>query len=106
MHVSACALLGLVGLLAGGKEPAPRYAITADLKSFRQGTPKETLAAVLKAADLKRFDYLLAHLADPAWVDGRVEQYAGGFAELVKETSAKLGENVTVKRFVRYQLGQ
>jgi elongation factor Ts len=27
-------------------------------------------------------------------------------ADLVKETSAKTGENVQVRRFVRYQLGE
>jgi elongation factor Ts len=26
--------------------------------------------------------------------------------ELIKETSAKVGENVQVRRFIRYQLGQ
>jgi len=54
-------------------------------------------------------------------VDGKVEAYYKEVAllsqawirepkktigDLVKETSAKLGENVTVKRFVRFQLGQ
>jgi len=57
----------------------------------------------------------------PKIVDGKVEAYykevvllsqawvrepKKTVGDLIKEASAKLGENATVKRFVRYQLGQ
>jgi hypothetical protein len=70
--------------------PAKRYEIGADLKTYPQAGPKETLASVLKAIEAKRADYLLAHLADPEWVDRRVQRYGGKFGMLVEESTAKL----------------
>jgi hypothetical protein len=71
-------------------QPAARYGVEADLKTYPQGTPKETLASVLKAIDTKRIDYLLAHLADPQFVDRRVKENGGRFDVLLDETKAKL----------------
>ncbi len=70
--------------------PTQRYGVVADLKSYPQANPKETLASVLKAVDGKRYDYLLAQLADPDWVDGRVKSAAGGFKEVMQETADRL----------------
>src|SRR5438552_17204398 len=69
----------LVGLMTFGVgEPAARYGIAPDLKTFPQATAKEALASVLKAVEAKRFDYLVAQLADPEFVDDRVKRlYAG-----------------------------
>src|SRR5437660_3707778 len=103
----------LVGLLVGvavtatpvqGREPASRFRVAPDLKTYPQGTAKETLASVLEAIKKKRIDYLLAQLADPDWVDGRVAAYEGGFDELVKETTAKL-DPPAVKRLGRFLAG-
>jgi hypothetical protein len=69
--------------------PMTRHGVQPDLKSFPQATPKEALASVIKAADLKRHDYLLAQLADPDWVDARVEVLADGFKDALKEVSVK-----------------
>ena len=104
----------LVGVLVGvalfvavtatpvqGREPAARFRVAPDLKTYPQGTAKETLASVLEAIKKKRIDYLLAQLADPEWVDGRVEAYEGGFDELVKETTAKL-DPPAVKKLGRF----
>src|SRR4051794_19599196 len=102
----------LVVLLAGvavtltatpihGAEPAARYKIQPDLKSYPQDSAKETLASILKAIERKRIDYLLAQLADPDWVEGRVGAYDGGFDELVRETTAKL-DPPAVKRLGRF----
>jgi hypothetical protein len=86
---------------ANGREPAARYRVAPDPKTYPQGTAKEAFAAVLKAIENKRIDYLLAQLADPDWVDGRVRAYEGGFDELVKETTAKL-DAPAVKRLGRF----
>jgi hypothetical protein len=98
-YVAWLSVVVLSGALAHGDSPATRHGVTADLKSFPQSTPKETLASVLKAIELKRFDYLLAHLADPEWVDNRAE--AESFKELVQETRAKL-DAPTVKKLMRF----
>lgn len=68
-----------------------RFGIEADAKAYPQSTPKEALASVLKAAEAKRFDYLAAHLADPAFIDDRVKRvYGGKFDEQADDTKARL----------------
>jgi hypothetical protein len=96
-------LLGLllVGPGRGADAPMTRHGVQPDLKSFPQATPKEALASVVKAGDLKRHDYLLAHLADPDWVDTRVEALAGGFREAVKEAGEKF-DAPAVKQLRRF----
>ena len=95
--------LGTVGLIAScwvvalaqDKEglPPKRYGIFADVRRFPQGSPKETLASVLAALEQKRFDYLMAHLADPDFVDQRVKKLNGDFEEVVREARTKYSEN-------------
>jgi hypothetical protein len=79
-----------VSVLAAGT--GERYGIAPDLKTYPQASPKEALASVLKAAEAGRFDYLVAQLADPEWVDGRVKGlYGGRFESQVEDTQARLG---------------
>jgi hypothetical protein len=86
-------------LLAAG---ATRYGIAPDLKAYPQGTAKETLASVLKAVESKRVDYLVAQLADPAFVDDRVKRlYGGRFEEQVEDTRARL-DALTIKLLQRF----
>ncbi|HXG09111.1 MAG TPA: hypothetical protein VNK04_04920 [Gemmataceae bacterium] len=88
---------------AGDAKPAQRYGIAADLKTYPQSTPKETLASVLKAIDAKRIDYLLAHLADPQFVDRRVAENGGRFDILLQEAKAKLLDDPgTAKQLRRF----
>jgi hypothetical protein len=68
--------------------PAKRFGVEANLDSFPQATPKEALASVLKAIDLKRPDYIVAHLADPQFVDRRVKETSHD--EMLAEATAKL----------------
>lgn len=82
-------------------QPGKRHGIEADRKTYPQDSPKEALASVLKAIDAKRIDYLLAHLADPKFVDGRVEAYGGKFEELLKETKAKLLDDPGAAKLLR-----
>ena len=95
----------LAGLMTVGMgEPAARYGIAPDLKTFPQATAKEALASVLKAVEAKRFDYLVAQLADPEFVDDRVKRlYAGKFEPQVEETRARLDAPAVeqLKRFLQ-----
>jgi hypothetical protein len=87
---------------AADAEKGSRYGVALDLKAFPQGTPKEALASVIAAAEKNRFDYLAAHLADPAFVDDRVKRlYAGSFAEQVQSTQARLDPRA-VKQLRRF----
>jgi hypothetical protein len=87
-------VIGLVlagGALAGGESVPDRYGVKADLEKYPQANPREALRSVLKAIKDKRIDYLLAHLADPVFVDDRVKRvYAGRFAEQVEDTRTRL----------------
>ena len=87
-----CGWLGIaVGLYVFAALAGERYGVSPDLKTYPQATPKEALASVLKAAEAGRFDYLAAHLADPAWVDERVKRlYGGRFEGQVEDTRARL----------------
>jgi hypothetical protein len=76
-------------LIAADEKIKPRYGIEPN-DSYKQSTPAETLRSVLAAIDAKRVDYVLAHLADPAFVDERVKQTGGRFEIMVKETTRKL----------------
>jgi hypothetical protein len=80
---------------------ADRYGVAEDAKAYPQTTPKEALASVLKAIDAKDYHYLVAHLADPAFVDDRVKRvYAGRFDEQVEDTRARL-DALIVKQLTR-----
>jgi hypothetical protein len=85
--LAALVVLGSSAALAADP-PAKRFGVEPDLKTFAQATPKEALASVLKAVDLKRADYVVAHLADPEFVDRRVKET--GYDEMLAETTAKL----------------
>jgi hypothetical protein len=105
MRTGVWSLIGLIGVLAfaaqdgADKTPAKRFGIAADLNSFPQAEPKETLSSLLKAVDAKRVDYVLAQLADPDWVDRRVKETGGGFPTLVEESTARLvADPAAVKR--------
>jgi len=93
-----------VSAQAPKQAPPPRYGIEANLRDYSQETPKDTLASVLRAIERGRINYLLAQLADPAFVDQRVKTvYGGDFDELVRETTAKLADNPTaVKELQRF----
>ena len=88
------AVVSLVCLGAmGGDKPGPaseRYGVALDAAGFAQGTPQQALASVVKAIEAKRVDYLLAHLADPTFVDGRVKVTGGDFRGLLAETTDRL----------------
>jgi hypothetical protein len=85
----------LVGVACGTAAAAPekRHGVEPDLKAYPQATPKDTLGSVVKAIEDKRIDYLAAQLADPAWVDRRLKETGGKFDDLVKEASARLGDD-------------
>jgi hypothetical protein len=93
---------GVVGLVMGGcllasawaaaGEPLViRYRIPANYEKYPQDTPAKALASVVKAVELGQIEYLLAHLADPAFVDRRVDEYKAQHSHLVKEKAREDG---------------
>jgi hypothetical protein len=84
---------------------AKRYGFEVNTTTYPQESPQKALASVVKAIQNGRVDYLLAQLADPAFVDRRVAEYKGqlvgsedaktilAFDRLVKETSEHFRED-------------
>jgi hypothetical protein len=84
-------LLCSSAILGQGGSTTTRYGVPLDRKTYPQSSPKEALRSVLGAIDAGRFDYLLAHLSDPTFVDDRVKRlYGGKFEEQVKDTRNRL----------------
>jgi hypothetical protein len=99
---AALLLLFVSAIPARAADLAPRYGTAPDLNAYPQATPQQALASVLKAAEDKRFDYLVAHLADPAFVDDRVQRLFGGkFALQVEDTRTRF-DPTTVKLLGRF----
>ena len=97
------ALLPPATLSAQDEKSNKRFGIAFDAKAYPQATAKEALASVLKAIDDKKIDYLVAHLADPTFVDDRVKRlHASKFAEQVADTTARL-DPPTVKLLRQFQ---
>src|SRR5947209_413708 len=95
-------LLAVALLLVADAPTGERYGVAPDLKTYPQSTPKEALASVFKAVEDKRIDYLVAQLADPQYIDERVQRlYGGKVAGQVEETRTRFDAG-TVKLLQRF----
>jgi hypothetical protein len=91
MRCMHAAILFVVAGTGFAQEKIPvRYGIEADPDRYPQKTAKDALRSVLKAIESRRVEYLLAHLAEPAFVDQRVKDLGGRFEVMVQETAKKL----------------
>ncbi len=97
-------LLPALLLLAVAADPAPRLGVAPDLKTYPQSTAKETFASVVRAIENKRIEYLVAQLADPAFVDQRVKDNGGKPDELLREAKARLLDDPTALKRLRQLL--
>jgi hypothetical protein len=94
-----------------------RFGIDLDLETYPQKTPQMALGSVLKALTDKRFDYLIAQLADPAFVQGKMKVYKSqmpkslaeeskdvlAFQRLVKATAEHFRDDPTkIRELARY----
>lgn len=74
------ALVFLDGSLAAQPDKLEsRYGFEALESKYPQKTPEDALASAIKTIETKKFDYLMAQLADPKFVDKRVEEYKKSF---------------------------
>ena len=80
--VLAIWLLGFFSYAQDEKKKAPlRYGFAVDETTFPQKTPAEAMTSIAKAIDRQKIDYLLAHMADPLYVDYWVDQYKKDFVQ-------------------------
>jgi hypothetical protein len=99
---SVALFVGLVLVLSATAQekkenPATRYDVVGDAETYPQGSPKETLTSIAKAIERERIDYLLAHLADPQYVDAKVKDL-GKFRDLVDAVKAHFTEDAKRQR--------
>jgi hypothetical protein len=69
-----------LGLCAVAQEPDQRtlerrYKIDYNPVNYPQKTPQDGLKAIVKALDSGAYEYMLAHLVDPKFVETRVAEY-------------------------------
>ncbi|MBX7103414.1 MAG: hypothetical protein K1X57_05010 [Gemmataceae bacterium] len=97
----ALTILLVAGLASAQVKIPPRFGIDADLDKYPQKTAQDSLRSVLKGIEGKRVDYVLAHLAEPTFVDERVKQTGGKFEIMVRETTEKLDADPEMIRDLR-----
>jgi hypothetical protein len=84
---------------AGDKTtPQKRFGIELNTKNYPQATPKEGLESFLKALGEKEFRYMMAYLADPAFVDKRVTMF---MAEMNPQLSEKEKKSLSFDKLVQ-----
>ena len=76
----------------GPPPPPPRFGIDLNLRFYPQANPKTTLSSVVKAIEKQKFDYLAAHLLDPKFFEGRVEDRAKQLVDGVNQEFRTLRE--------------
>jgi hypothetical protein len=78
-------------------EPVQRFGIPANPDKYPQNKPDVALSSAVKAVELGKIDYLLAHLVDPVFVDKHVQEYRGQINRDLKEQARTL---LAFERFV------
>jgi hypothetical protein len=63
----------------------PRFDVIYNADFYKQDSPQEALKASLGAISRDRYDYLLAHLIDPAFVDARLASTQTYFERIAAE---------------------
>jgi elongation factor Ts len=97
-HIAAAAPLGV------DKDAVPAEKVESERRIFEQqvreqGKPEAMIGKIVEGKVQAYYkDVALLH---QAWV----REPKKTIGDLIKETSAKVGENIVVKRFTRYQLG-
>ena len=118
MRVCGTLLAGMFLLPVVQGQPAKltlRYGYEANEDAYSQKTPAEALQSVVKALKGDHFGYLMAQLADPAFVDKKIadyqKQFQGearartvlAFERLVKETAAHFqGDPLLLQELQRF----
>lgn len=85
------------------KKPAEgRFGYKVDEELYPQKSPAEAMKAIVTAMDRKRIDYLLAQLADPAYVDYWVDQYKKDVALGADEGKSLIAFNRLTRETTQY----
>jgi len=72
------------------EETPPRFGVAFKGKVYLQSTPKEALNSAIEAVDKGDFNYLVAHLLEPTFVDARIADRGKQFEPSVEANLAAL----------------
>ena len=90
--LSSVIVLGMSAhLYAQEAEAARRFGIKQYPQLYPQDTPKKALASVLDAIDKERYDYLVAHLLLPEFVDEQLKTTYGYYHKLAYDKAQQDG---------------
>jgi hypothetical protein len=93
----------VAGLLAAGAAAAQpdavptRFDVIYNPDVYAQDTPQRTVASALEAIGRDRYDYLVAHLLDPAFVDARLGANQSYFERMAADQLAQTGAATTLR---------
>jgi hypothetical protein len=68
-----------------------RYGIPGNARLFPQTNPKQAIESAIKAVEASRYDYLIAHILDAKYADGKI-------AERAKQLEAGADADLRAKR--------
>jgi hypothetical protein len=94
--IAVAVALVSIGTIAA-QDVAPRFDILHNPDLYKQDTPQDTLNAVLGAIARDRFDYLVAHLLDPAFVEARLATNRTYFERVAADQIAATGAGAALK---------
>jgi hypothetical protein len=118
LHAALC-LVVLLALTARGQDEAKaakkRFGFDFNPLLYPQDGPEKTVQSIVKALDAKRYDYLLAQIADPKYIDQKVAEYKDlfpkkadeqaraflAFDRLVRETATHFSEDPLLLKELR-----
>ena len=78
----------LTGSLSAQNPLDLRYTIEVDEEAYPQKRPDDALRSVVRAIASQKYDYLMAQLVDPAYVDRKVGDYKKAFDKGKEEGKA------------------
>ena len=82
---------------AAAQDIPARFEVLYNPDLYKQETPKDTVNSILTAIDRGRYDYIVAHLLDPAFVDGRLATTRTYFERFAADQVAASAAGATLR---------
>jgi hypothetical protein len=89
--------LVLAAVCAAQDAVPPRFDVLYNPDLYKQVTPQDTVKSVLTAIERDRYDYIVAHLLDPAFVDARLATTRTYFERVGADQVAATAAGATLK---------
>lgn len=87
----------VVTAVAAAQEVPARFDVLYNPDLYKQESPQDVVKSVLAAIERDRYDYIVAHLLEPAFVDGRLADTRSYFERVAADQVAASGATTTLK---------